>query len=85
MANMTAPHRKHILAQFDVELEGLKSQLLEMGRLLDRQVTEAIEAFTTRDAQRAKHVIAGDREVNLFERVIDERCIRSITRRMLSS
>ena len=72
---MTAPHRKHILAQFDAELEGLKSQLLQMGRLVERQVTEAIAAFTTRDAQRAKHVIEGDREVNQLERVIDERCI----------
>ena len=75
MDDMTAPHRKHILAQFDAELEALKSQLLQMGRLVERQVTEAIAAFTTRDAQRAQQVIEGDREVNQLERVIDERCI----------
>jgi phosphate transport system protein len=81
MDDMTAPHRKHILTQFDAELEGLKSQLLQMGRLVDRQVTEAIEAFTTRDAQRAKHVIEGDREVNQLERLIDERCISMLALR----
>jgi len=75
MDDMTAPHRKHILAQFDVELEGLKSQLLQMGRLVDRQVSDAFEAFTSRDRQRANGVINGDREVNQLERAIDERCI----------
>jgi phosphate transport system protein len=81
MDDMTAPQRKHILAQFDAELEGLKSQLLQMGRRVDRQVTEAIEAFTTRDARRAKHVIEGDREVNQLERTIDERCISMLALR----
>ena len=78
---MTAPPRKHILSQFDAELEELKSQLLQMGRLVDGQVTEAIDAFTTRDAQRAQHVIEGDREVNQLERLIDERCISMLALR----
>ena len=72
---MTRMQRKHILAQFDVELEALKAQLLSMGSIVERQVSEAISAFVGAEAQRARNVIEGDRQVNDLERGIDERCI----------
>jgi len=78
---MTSSPRKHILAQFDAELEALKSQLLAMGSIVERQVTEAIAAFVGAEPQRARSVIEGDREVNDLERGIDERCISMLALR----
>ena len=72
---MTSTQRKHILEQFDAELEALKSRLLAMGGIVERQVTEAISAFVGAETERARRVIEGDREVNDLERGIDERCI----------
>jgi phosphate transport system protein len=46
-----------------------------MGHVVDAQVTSAIIAFVQRDPALASRVVAGDREVNDLERVIDERCI----------
>jgi phosphate transport system protein len=75
MVDMTSTQRKHILAQFDTELEGLRAQLLSMGTVLERQVTEAISAFVRGETQRARRVIDGDQEVDDLERSIDEHCI----------
>lgn len=78
---MASSQRKHILAQFDAELEALKSQLLAMGSIVERQVTEAIAAFVGAEPPRARRVIEGDREVNDLEREIDERCISMLALR----
>ena len=68
--------RKHINAEFDVELRWLKDQILAMGSLVDRQVGEAVAALVERDPQRAKRVVEADRAVNQIELAIDEQCIR---------
>jgi phosphate transport system protein len=68
--------RKHINAQFDVELRSLKDQILAMGSLVDRHVGEAVAALVERDQERAKRVIEADRAVNQSELAIDEQCIR---------
>src|ERR1700690_3798292 len=68
--------RKHINAEFDVELRWLKDQILAMGSLVDRHVGEAVAAMVERDPRRAKRVVEADRAVNQIELAIDEQCIR---------
>jgi len=72
---------KHINAEFDTELRSLKEQILEMGGLVDAQVSEAVEALKKRDVERARAVIEADRAVNQMELAIDERCIRMLALR----
>jgi phosphate transport system protein len=73
--------RKHISTQLDAELQGLKSRLLAMGSIVDRQVDAAISAFVGGKLEHARQVIARDREVDDLERAIDERCINLLALR----
>jgi len=72
----TMTTRRHINAQFDVELRSLKDQISAMGSLVDRHVGEAVAALIERDRERARRVIEADRAVNQSELAIDEQCIR---------
>ena len=67
--------RKHISRQLDQDLDELKSRLLAMGELVDRQVSAALGAFSTGDLAQVANVVLGDDAVNQLERVIDEHCI----------
>ena len=53
----------------------------EMGGLAERQITEAIEALTTRDISRASRVIAADASIDVMQRTIEERAIETIAQR----
>jgi phosphate transport system protein len=48
----------HTTKVFDSDLRELARALAEMGGLAERQITEAIEALTTRDGDRARRIIA---------------------------
>ncbi|MEQ1793702.1 MAG: phosphate signaling complex protein PhoU, partial [Nitrospira sp.] len=60
----------------DQELSDLKSQLLQMGALVEEQIERAIKALIERDAVLASQVIERDTLVNRFDVEIDETCIR---------
>ncbi|MFN7976293.1 MAG: phosphate signaling complex protein PhoU [Acidobacteriota bacterium] len=60
----------------DEELEALKKALLEMGGLVERQIDNAMTALVDADVDLARSVIARDKEVDEFERRIDESCVR---------
>ncbi len=73
--------RHHISAAFSAELHSLRSQILDMGRLVDTHVGEAVRALTERDPALAARVIDADRAVNQMELAIDEQCIRILALR----
>ncbi len=73
--------RHHISAAFSAELHSLRSQILDMGRLVDTHVGEAVRALAERDPALAARVIEADRAVNLMELAIDEQCIRILALR----
>jgi phosphate transport system protein len=52
-----------------------------MGGLAERQITEAIEALTTRDGDRARRIIAADATIDGMQRNIENRAIETIARR----
>lgn len=62
----------------DVELEQLKGRITEMGRMVDLQMQESIEALVARDPVKARQVIDRDHQVNAMEVGIDEDCVRMI-------
>lgn len=62
--------------RFDQELELLNNELIEMGNLIESQIEAAVSALKEQNIELAKRVVAGDKEINDMERVIESRCLR---------
>lgn len=63
-------------SQFESELDGLRSTLLEMGAIVDRMVATAIEALTESDIAAAERVIVDDDAVDDLDLQIEHQCMR---------
>jgi len=63
-------------SRFDQELETLHDELIEMGNLIEASIEATITALKEQNAELAKRVVAGDREVNQMEKTIESRCLR---------
>lgn len=64
----------HTLKKFDAELEEIRSKVLQMGGLVEEQITRAVEALTTGNVLLAREVMNDDYKVNALEVAIDEEC-----------
>lgn len=71
----------HLSKQFDEELSGLRTHVLEMGGLVESQIRAAIEAYASGDTTAVKEVVENDHKVNGFEKQIDDECVHVIARR----
>lgn len=63
---------------FDEELDQLKQTLLAMGALVEDQIRRVMTALIERDDRLAQDVIERDREVNVYDVQIDEKCIEML-------
>ncbi|HEX2654927.1 MAG TPA: phosphate signaling complex protein PhoU [Xanthobacteraceae bacterium] len=72
---------EHTHAAFDVDLRGLRSQLTEMGGLVEKAIADAVSALVKRDIDLAKEVVALDAKIDLLQREIEEKAIIIIARR----
>ncbi len=72
---------EHLSKQFDLELENIRTRILQMGSLVEQQVLAAIEAFSTGDLEEMQQVIDRDQQVDADEIAIDEECTLLIARR----
>lgn len=71
----------HISQQFNAELEEVRSRLLAMGGLVEKQVNDAVNALIEADSELAQQVRDVDQQTNTMERDIDEECVRILARR----
>ena len=71
----------HSYKQYDVELEKIRTRVLQMGGLVESQIHDAIEALIEGDVQRMDRVDLGDHVVNAHEVEIDGSCTLIIARR----
>ena len=71
----------HISQQFNAELEAIRTDVLAMGGLVEKQIGEAVKAVVSGDVELAEEVIANDYKVNAMEVRIDEECARVLARR----
>ena len=71
----------HTLKQFDAELEEIRSRVLQMGGLVEEQITRALAALAAGDTRLAGEVVENDHRVNALEVAIDEECSTVIARR----
>jgi len=81
MVTELAQSEKHIFQKFDVELSNLINKLLEMGGLVEKQLSDAITAFTEMDTELADAVIVNEEQVDDFDVEIDRLCVRLIAMR----
>ncbi len=72
---------KHLSTQFDAELSGISTRVLEMGGLVESQVAQAVEALGTFSGDIASHVLKQEETVNTMEIEIDRDLSTIIARR----
>jgi len=72
---------EHTSKQFDAELERVRSRVLQMGGLVEEQITRAMESLIAGDMDLIDKVIANDHRVNAIEVELDEACSHIIARR----
>lgn len=81
MSTTNEHHRQHISYQFNQDLEALKTHLMNMGDLVEKQVQDATRSLLNADTTLAKQVIANDRSVNDMQISIDNECTLVLVRR----
>lgn len=72
---------EHISKQFDMELETIRTRVLQMGGLVEQQILSAIDALMSGDIAKFDKVITEDALVNSMEVTIDDECQHIIARR----
>ena len=56
--------QEHIVAQFDADLDKIKSKIVEMGQMVISQISDATTALTDFDADKVDSLVALDRRIN---------------------
>ncbi len=77
MSEMTA----HTVKAFDADIEQLRAIISEMGGLCEAQVTAAVDALTSRNADAAAAVVAGDKRIDALEADAEALAVRMIALR----
>jgi len=78
---MATNNSQHISQQFEQELQDIRSRVLTMGGLVEKQVGNALKSLKKADLELARSVMEDDHHVNDFEMKIDEECIQIIALR----
>jgi phosphate transport system protein len=71
----------HILSRFNEDLERLRSNVLQMGGLVEEQLQQAIAALVQGDSRIGEVVARGDHKVDAMEVAIDNDCNRILATR----
>jgi phosphate transport system protein len=71
---MASNYSQHISQQFESELQDVRSRVLAMGGLVEKQITGAMEALLTGDTEQAREVMSLDDQVNMMDIEIDDEC-----------
>ncbi len=72
---------KHLSSQFDAELSAISTRVLEMGGLVESQVSQAVYALTRLSHETAGQVLVAEERVNAMEVEIDSDLWTIIARR----
>ena len=72
---------QHLSSQFDEELGRLRTHVLQMGGMVETQVSLAIEAYSSGEVASVKSIVEADRKINDLEKAIDDDCAHVIAKR----
>ena len=66
------------MRHFDVEMSDLQNQLLDMAGLVQKMIQAAMEELVSRDPNQIDTVLSLEKEVNIQEIIIDDKCLKLI-------
>ncbi|WP_250461665.1 phosphate signaling complex protein PhoU [Microbulbifer litoralis] len=72
---------QHISRQFNEDLESIKTEMLEMGGMVTRQVADAVESLANADSELAEKVLRVEEEIDRREMALDEHATLIIAKR----
>jgi len=72
---------EHISQKFNQDLEAIRTSLLAMGGVVERQVADSIRALVDANSEVAQHVIRMEDDVDTREINIDDECTKILARR----
>ena len=72
---------EHSSRQYELDLEAIRSRVLQMGGLVEKQFQDAMVCFRTLNVSEAERIIAADEEVNRLEVALDDACSHLIVKR----
>ncbi len=72
---------EHSSRQYELDLEAIRSRVLQMGGLVEKQFYDALACFRTLNITEAERIIAADVEVNQLEVALDDACSHLIVKR----
>ncbi len=72
---------EHSSRQYELDLEAIRSRVLQMGGLVEKQFYDAMACFRTLNAAEAERISAADIEVNQMEVALDDACTHLIVKR----
>ena len=72
---------QHLSSQFDEELGRLRTHVLQMGGMVETQVSAAIDAYSAGEISAVKSIVETDRKINDLEKAIDDDCAHVIAKR----
>ncbi|MBL8406024.1 MAG: phosphate signaling complex protein PhoU [Dechloromonas sp.] len=72
---------QHLSSQFDEELGRLRTHVLQMGGMVETQVSSAIDAYSSGEVTSVKSIVEADRKINDLEKAIDDDCAHVIAKR----
>ncbi|TCO83702.1 phosphate transport system protein [Plasticicumulans lactativorans] len=78
---MTVSTEGHTVKRYDQQLGNLRSLVLEMGGLVEDQITRAVQALQDEDLVAAREVVARDHVVNGFDVRADEEVVNLLALR----
>jgi len=72
---------RHISGQFNEDIEAIINHVMQMGGMIEQQLSDALTAVNDNDEKLVKKVIDTDHTINQYEVDIDDECTRIIAKR----
>ena len=72
---------QHSSSQFNEEMESIRSHLMEMGGMVEKQVIDALQSLLQGDSELAERVLENEDKVDSLEKLIDGECARVLALR----
>lgn len=75
------PQQEHLSRQYEQDLESIRSRVLQMGGMVEKQFFDAMACFRQLNEKEAHRIIDVDVEVNQLEVSLDDACSHLIVKR----
>ena len=72
---------QHLSSQYNEELAQLRTQVLQMGGLVEPHVSASMDAYISNQSTQLAEIVAADHKINNLEKNIDDHCAHIIAKR----